>query len=146
MYDFTADEAVPFEEMQGIDQYILRVTAALASDVERWYEEFAFHKIYQRVNHFCTVELSAFYADIVKDRLYTFAPDSVGRRSAQTTLWRICEAMVRLLAPIMSFTCDEVWQYLGAIQSRGESVHLASFPRAGRCWRCCWAAPSCLGH
>ena len=128
LYDFTADKAVPFEQMPAIDQYILRLTAAVASDVTRWYEEFAFHKIYQRVNHFCTVELSAFYADIVKDRLYTFAPSSLGRRSAQTALWRICEAMVRLLAPIMSFTCDEVWQHLGAIQAREESVHLARFP------------------
>jgi len=130
LYDFTADDAVPFEQMPEIDQYILRLTAALAADVARWYEEFAFHKIYQGVNHYCTVELSAFYADIVKDRLYIFAPDSLGRRSAQTTLWRLCEAMVRLLAPIMSFTCDEVWQHLTAIQAREESVHLAKFPSA----------------
>jgi len=130
LYDFTANNAVSFEQLPPIDQYILRLTAALAADVTRWYEEFAFHKIYQRVNHFCTVELSAFYADIVKDRLYTYAPNSAGRRSAQTSLWRICEAMVRLLAPIMSFTCDEVWQYLIPIEAREESVHLAKFPSA----------------
>ena len=130
LYDFTAEKAVPFDEMPAIDQYILRLTATLAADVTGWYEEFAFHKIYQRVNHFCTVELSAFYADIVKDRLYTFAANSLGRRSAQTVLWRICEAMVRLLAPIMSFTCDEVWQYLTVIQTREESVHLSKFPSA----------------
>ena len=131
LYDFTADKAVAFEQMPPIDQYMLRLTAALSADVVRCYEEFAFHKIYQRVNHFCTVELSAFYADIVKDRLYTFAPDSLGRRSAQTVFWRICEAMTRLLAPIMSFTCDEVWQYLSPIQARPESVHMAHFPAAG---------------
>jgi len=130
LYDFTADKAIAFEQMPAIDQYFLRLTCALSADVIRWYEEFAFHKIYQRVNHFCTVELSAFYADIVKDRLYTYAPDSVARRSAQTVLWRICEALVRLLAPIMSFTCDEVWQYLSPIQARPESVHLATFPKA----------------
>jgi isoleucyl-tRNA synthetase len=130
LYDFTADQAVPFEQMPSIDQYMLRLTAALASDVIRWYDEFAFHKIYQRVNHFCTVELSAFYADIVKDRLYIFAPDSAGRRSAQTAFWRICEALVRLLAPIMSFTCDEVWQHLIPIAPRTESVHLTTFPTA----------------
>ncbi len=130
LYDFTADNVVRFEQMPAIDQYMLRLTAALASDLIRWYDEFAFHKIYQRVNHFCTVDLSAFYADIVKDRLYTFAPDSLGRRSAQTTFWRICEAMVRLLAPIMSFTCDEVWQQLIPIAPRAESVHLATFPAA----------------
>ena len=80
LYDFTAAHAVPFEQMAAIDQYILRLTAGLASDLTRWYEEFAFHKIYQRVNHFCTVELSAFYADIVKDRLYTYAPNSMGSK------------------------------------------------------------------
>jgi isoleucyl-tRNA synthetase len=130
LYDFTADKAVPFEQMQAIDQYILRLTWSVAEDVIGWYEEFAFHKIYQRINHFCTVELSAFYADIVKDRLYTYAPDSLGRRSAQTAFWKICEAMVRLLAPVMSFTCDEVWQYLVAIQAREQSAHLAKFPTA----------------
>jgi isoleucyl-tRNA synthetase len=130
LYDFDASKAVPFDDLQAIDQYMLRLTAALSTDVVRWYEEFAFHKIYQRVNHFCTVELSAFYADIVKDRLYTFAPDSRGRRSAQTVMWRVCETLARLLAPIMSFTCDEVWQQLSAIEPRPESVHLATFPVA----------------
>jgi isoleucyl-tRNA synthetase len=131
LYDFDPERnAVPFEQMRAVDQYILRQTCALAADVVRWYDEFAFHRIYQRVNHFCVVELSAFYVDIVKDRLYTFAPDSVGRRAAQTALWQIGEAMVRLLAPIMSFTCDEVWQYLPKVESRSESVHLARFPQS----------------
>ncbi len=79
-------------------------------DVRKWYDEFAFHRIYHRVNHFCIVDLSAFYFDIVKDRLYTYAPNSLARRSAQTAIWRIGEALVRLLAPILSFTCEEVWQ------------------------------------
>ncbi len=123
-------DAVPFDQLQAVDQYILRKTWALSADVIRWYEEFAFHKIYHAVNHFVVVELSAFYVDIVKDRLYTFAADSPGRRAAQTTLWRIGEAMTRLLAPIMSFTCDEVWQYLPKMHSRSTSVHLAKFPEA----------------
>jgi isoleucyl-tRNA synthetase len=113
-----------------VDQYILRQTGGLAEDVKRWYEEFAFHKIYQRVNHFVIVELSAFYVDVIKDRLYTFTPNSRGRRAAQTALWRIGEALTRLLAPIMSFTCDEVWQYLPKLESRPASVHLAKFPAA----------------
>ncbi|MGH9509806.1 MAG: class I tRNA ligase family protein, partial [Terriglobales bacterium] len=77
---------------------------------------------------FCTVHLSAFYFDVLKDRLYTFAPRSRARRSAQTALWRIGEALVRLLAPLMSFTADEVWQYLPQVVGRPESVHLALFP------------------
>jgi len=131
LYDFDPQlNAVPFEKLQAVDQYILRQTFALSADVTRWYEEFAFHKIYQRVNHFAIVELSAFYVDVVKDRLYTFAPDSLGRRAAQTVLWRIGEALVRLLAPIMSFTCDEAWQHLPKNDSRPASVHMATFPAA----------------
>jgi isoleucyl-tRNA synthetase len=129
LYDFVPErDAVPFAQMEAVDQYILRQTCALSADVSRWYEEFAFHKIYQRVNHFVVVELSAFYLDIIKDRLYTYAPKSVGRRAAQTALWRIGEAMVRLLAPIMSFTCEEVWQYLPKLADRLESAHMAKFP------------------
>ena len=131
LYDFDPQaNAVPFEKMEALDQYMLRQTAALARDVRNWYGEFAFHKIYHRVNHFCVVDLSAFYFDVIKDRLYTYAADSHGRRSAQTALWRINEAMVRLLAPILSFTCEEVWQHLPKVSDRLESVHLAEFPAA----------------
>jgi isoleucyl-tRNA synthetase len=125
-----ARDAVPFDKLEAVDQYILRKTWAMSADVIRWYEEFAFHKIYHAVNHFVIVELSAFYVDIVKDRLYTFGKKSSGRRAAQTALWRIGEALARLLAPIMSFTCDEVWQYLPKLDSRQASVHLAMFPEA----------------
>jgi isoleucyl-tRNA synthetase len=121
-------DAVPFETMEPLDQYMLCQTQAFASDIRAWYEEFAFHKIYHRVNHFCIVDLSAFYFDVLKDRLYISAPKSQGRRSAQTAIWRIGEALVRLLAPIMSFTAEEVWNYLPKIAGRGESVHLALFP------------------
>jgi isoleucyl-tRNA synthetase len=131
LYDFDPQtNAVPFENMEALDQYMLRQTAALSRDVRNWYGEFAFHKIYHRVNHFCVVDLSAFYFDVIKDRLYTYAPNSPGRRSAQTALWRLSEAMVRLLAPILTFTCEEVWQHLPQVPGRLESVHLAEFPEA----------------
>jgi isoleucyl-tRNA synthetase len=131
LYDFDPQgNAVPFEKLDALDQYMLRQTWALARDVRNWYEEFAFHRIYHRVNHFCVVDLSAFYFDIIKDRLYTYAPNSLGRRSAQTAVWRISEAMVRLLAPILSFTCEEVWQHLPKMPDRVPSVHLAEFPTA----------------
>ncbi len=127
LYDFDPTRnALPFEKLHDIDQYMLRETATLTADVVRWYDEFAFHKIYQRINHFCVAELSAFYFDIVKDRLYTYAPGSPGRRAAQTAIWKIVEALVRLLAPILSFTSDEVWQYLPG--RRSSSVHLEKFP------------------
>jgi isoleucyl-tRNA synthetase len=121
-------DSVPFEKMEALDQYMLRQTMAFARDVRASYDEFAFHRIYHRLNHFCIVDLSAFYFDVLKDRLYTSAPKSVARRSAQTAIWRIGEALVRLLAPIMSFTSEEVWDYMPKGAGRGESVHLALFP------------------
>jgi isoleucyl-tRNA synthetase len=131
LYDFDPQrDAVPFEQMEAIDQYMLRQTWALAEDVARWYGEFTFHKIYHRVITFCVAELSKFYFDVLKDRLYIYAPDSRERRAAQTAIWRIGEALVRLLAPIMSFTCEEVWQYLPKLDSRAVSVHLEQFPAA----------------
>jgi isoleucyl-tRNA synthetase len=123
-------DAVAFDELQPIDQYMLRQAVEVSADVQRSYEEFVFHKIYQRINNFCGVELSAFYFDVLKDRLYTSARKSVSRRAAQTAIWRIGEALVRLLAPITSFTCEEVWQYLPPVEGRLESVHLTTFPEA----------------
>ncbi len=124
-------DAVPFENMEVLDRYMLCQTQAFAADVRSWYDEFAFHKIYHRLNHFCIVDLSAFYFDVLKDRLYISAPRSHKRRSAQTAIWRIGEALVRLLAPIMSFTAEEVWDYLPKTAERSESVHLALFPSTG---------------
>ncbi|MGB9195381.1 MAG: class I tRNA ligase family protein, partial [Terriglobales bacterium] len=131
LYDFEpARDAVTFDKMEELDQYMLRETVAFADDVKKSYDEFAFHKIYHRVNHFCIVDLSAFYFDVLKDRLYISAPKSEARRSAQTAIWQIGEALVRLLAPIMSFTTEEIWPYLPKVESREESVHLAHFPAA----------------
>ncbi len=130
LYDFDPQrDAVPFEKLEDLDRYMLGKTAEMSTDVLRWYDEFAFHRIYQRINHFCVVELSAFYFDVLKDRLYTAAPRSAARRAAQTAIWRIGAALVRLLAPITSFTSEEVWQYLPAVPDRPASVHLAEFPK-----------------
>jgi isoleucyl-tRNA synthetase len=125
-FDPARDE-VPFEQMEPIDQYALLLATSFAVDVLKSYDEFAFHKIYQRANNFCIVDLSAFYFDVLKDRLYTSAPKSRKRRSAQTALWRIGETLVRALAPIMSFTAEEVWQHLPRVAFREGSVHLATF-------------------
>ncbi|MFZ3265250.1 MAG: isoleucine--tRNA ligase [Terriglobales bacterium] len=128
LYDFDPKtDAVPFEKMEELDQYVLRQTCDFSTDVKNSYDEFAFHKIYHRVNNFCIVDLSAFYFDVLKDRLYIAAPNSPARRSAQTAIWKIGEALVRLVAPIMTFTSEEVWQYLPGVAGREESVHLAKF-------------------
>jgi isoleucyl-tRNA synthetase len=124
-----ATDAVAFEKMQPLDQYMLARTAELTGKVLAWYDEMEFHRVYHAVNEFCTSDLSAVYLDVLKDRMYTFAPNAPARRSAQTAIWRITEAMVRLTAPYLSFTADEVWQYLPAVQDREASVHLALFPQ-----------------
>jgi isoleucyl-tRNA synthetase len=128
LHDFDPQrDAVPFGKLEELDQYMLRQTSSMASDVKNSYDEFAFHRIYHRINHFCVVDLSAFYFDVLKDRLYISAPNAPGRRAAQTAIWRIGEELVRLLAPITSFTCDEVWRHLPKMPAREESVHLALF-------------------
>ena len=131
LYDFDpAQDSVPFDDLHSLDQHVLRQTATMVDEIKGWYQEFAFHKIYQRIMQFSVVDLSAGYFDGLKDRLYTSAPSSKGRRSAQTAIWKIGEALARLLAPIMAFTCDEVWQHLPAVPGKVASVHLAAFPSA----------------
>jgi len=122
-------DRVPEAELLPLDQYMLARTRDLTEKILAWYEAFEFHRVYQAVNEFAIVDLSSFYLDILKDRMYTFATTSQARRSAQTVLWQITEALVRLVAPIMSFTADEVWEYLPHLSGREESVHLALFPK-----------------
>ncbi len=121
-------DQVAFAAMQPLDQYMLLRLADLTTRVRQWYSEFEFHKLYHALHDFCVVDLSSVYFDILKDRLYTFSPRGSARRSGQTAIWHIGEALVRLLAPIMSFTADEVWQFLPATSGRPASVHLALFP------------------
>src|SRR6266700_1825176 len=131
LFDFDpAQHALAFSDLLPIDQYLLWRTAEVSTNVRKWYNSFEFHRIYHQVNEFCTAELSNMYFAAIRDRLYTAAPNSRARRSAQTAVWRIGEALVRLVAPIMSFTADEIWQFLPKISSRPESIHLAYFPKA----------------
>ena len=121
-------DQVATPNLEPLDRYMLARTRELTENVLRWYEDFEFHRIYHAVNEFAIADLSAFYLDVLKDRMYTFAPSSLARRSAQTVLWKITEALVRLLAPILSFTADEVWDYLPVVEGREPCVHLALFP------------------
>jgi isoleucyl-tRNA synthetase len=120
----TAKDAVPAGEMLELDQWMLLRAEDLVARCRAWYDNFEFHKVYHAVYAFCTVDLSAVYFDVLKDRLYTSAPKSQARRSAQTALYRLLDAFVRLLAPLMSFTAEEVWGHMG----RPDSVHMAYFP------------------
>src|SRR6266567_1023996 len=123
-----AADQVPEAELMPLDRYMLAKTRELTEKILAWYEAFEFHRVYHAVNEFAIVDLSSFYLDVLKDRMYTFAPSSLPRRSAQTVLWKITEALVRLVAPILSFTADEVWDYLPPVAGREASVHLAQFP------------------
>jgi isoleucyl-tRNA synthetase len=122
-FDPVAD-SVAAVEMPEIDQWILIRAEELVARCRIWYNDFEFHKVYRAVYDFATVDLSNVYFDVLKDRLYTSATKGLPRRSAQTVLYRLAHALVRLLAPILTFTCEEVWPHLG----EPGSVHTAHFP------------------
>jgi len=123
-----ARDRVAEADLLPLDRYMLARTRELTEKVRDWYAAFEFHRVYHAMNDFAVIDLSNFYLDVLKDRMYTFAPTSHERRSAQTVLWQITEALVRLVAPILSFTADEVWEYLPKVEGREASVHLAQFP------------------
>lgn len=111
--DFSFSEhAIAFEEMLSLDRWIVAHAQQLQQRIIAAYEQFQFHQIYQLIHNFCTVELGRFYLDIIKDRQYTCATNSHPRRSAQTALYYLVEALVRWIAPILSFTAEEIWNYL----------------------------------
>ncbi len=120
-----AHDALPVERMLEIDRWTLICAAALQAEVIKAYRGYDFHLVYQKVHGFCVIELGAFWLDILKDRLYTMPAASPARRSAQTAMYHVAEAMVRWLAPILSFTAEEIWKYLPG--ARDESVLLATW-------------------
>jgi len=130
-FDPAADR-VPYEEMLEIDRWALARKARLVKKCLKSYEDYQFHQVYGALYHFCVVDMSAFYLDILKDRLYTHAAHSRTRRSAQTALWEILDAFTRLLAPILSFTSEEVYDAMfegRPREDRAESVHMLLFPK-----------------
>jgi isoleucyl-tRNA synthetase len=133
LYDFDpATDAVAPEELPEIDRYALHLLDRLIVRVRKAYADFAFHIVYHEILQFCTVTLSAFYLDILKDRLYCSPAGSLERRSAQTVLYRLADALVRLMAPVLAFTAEEVWRVLPARETA--SVHMARFPEpSGLC-------------
>src|SRR6202048_4261893 len=117
-----ARHAIAFDDLVAIDQWAITQAFALQNDVVTAYRNYEFHDIYQKIHNFCVVELGGFYLDIIKDRLYTTGASSAPRRSAQTAMHHVAQAMVRWLAPILSFTAEEVWGFLPG--DRNESVFL----------------------
>ncbi|HJS38487.1 MAG TPA: isoleucine--tRNA ligase [Burkholderiales bacterium] len=115
-----ATDAVPVAQMVEIDRYALALLARLQDGVRKDYEAYQFHLVVQKLQSFCSEELGAFYLDILKDRLYTCAATSAARRSAQTALWHTAQCLMRLMAPILSFTAEEAWQVM--MRSEDKSV------------------------
>jgi isoleucyl-tRNA synthetase len=120
-------DAVPAAELLPIDRFILHRLQRLIDRMRRAYQDYEFHVLYHGLHNFCAVDLSAFYLDVLKDRVYTAAPASRLRRSAQTAMHEILVALIKLMAPVLSFTADEVWRYL-PLRDKPASVHLVEFP------------------
>ncbi|MCP4681341.1 MAG: isoleucine--tRNA ligase [Desulfobacterales bacterium] len=118
-------DQVPYDDMEEIDRWALHQLQELSERIQGAYEDFNFHLVYHSLHNFCVLDLSAFYLDIIKDRLYTSPEKSAARRSAQTTMNEILEVLVRLMAPILSFTADEIWQHMN--KDRPASVHADLF-------------------
>jgi isoleucyl-tRNA synthetase len=126
LYDFDpARDSVPLPDLLSLDRWILGETRDLAARIREAYESYQFHVVYHSLVNFCATTLSAFYCDIVKDRLYASVPGSRDRRSAQTAMYRIGRALSTLSAPVLPFTAEEIWT--GLPDPKEQSVHLARF-------------------
>ena len=139
LYDFDpGKDIVPYSDLTELDRLTLHRLAKLTERVLKAYETFEFHVIYHSVHNFCNVDLSAFYLDILKDRLYTSRSDAKARRAGQTTIYHAADYLVRLIAPVLVFTSDEVWRFMPKrkdVETQNiASVHLASFPEIKKEW------------
>ncbi|MHB8926974.1 MAG: isoleucine--tRNA ligase [Bacillota bacterium] len=125
-----ARDRVPYDKLQEIDRFALHRLQGLIGRVTKAYADYEFHLVYHDVHNFCVLDMSAFYLDVLKDRLYTSKAGSTARRAAQTVLYDILEALVRLIAPVLTHTAEEIWGYLPAAADRPGSVQLADWPVA----------------
>ncbi len=121
--DFKPEQALPVEQWFEIDRYALALTRALQEQCLADYDRFEFHRIVQTLQTFCSEDLGGFYLDILKDRLYTTQVDSLARRSAQSALWHILQALVKLMAPILAFTAEEIWALLSGDEEDSVMLH-----------------------
>ena len=136
LYDFDPDQdAIAYESMLEIDRFALHKLQLLLEKARKAYDACEFHAIYHGLYNFCTLDLSAFYLDVLKDRLYTFSPQSVARRSAQSVLHIILDTIARLMAPILPFTSDEIWQYMPARNGKEANIHLSLLPEVNPAYK-----------
>jgi isoleucyl-tRNA synthetase len=126
-------DAIPDAALAGMDSWAMLRLHRTIERVRKAYESYEFHLAFQSLHNFCAVDLSALYLDVLKDRLYTSAADAPERRAAQTVCYRILDALVRLMAPVLSFTAEEVWDHF-RVPDKARSVHLTDFPAVDRTW------------
>ncbi|MBC7349611.1 MAG: isoleucine--tRNA ligase [Candidatus Aminicenantes bacterium] len=135
LYDFQPDsDSLQLEELLWLDRWILERARQVRQRVVRAYEDYEFHIVFHSLYNFFTVDLSAFYLDVIKDRMYCSGPGSRLRRSGQTAMFQVLEKTLRLMAPILPFTAEEAWEAMPAFKEKAESVHLCSFPEEGETW------------
>ena len=138
LYDFDpVSDRIPYEQLPELDRWALMRLGTLIPQVRKAYDDFEFHTIFHALNNFCAVDMSAVYLDILKDRLYTSRKDSPLRRGSQTVLYDIVVALTKLMAPVLSFTAEEIWRILpetARMNPETMSVHLASFPEGDPRW------------
>ena len=136
LYDYDPEtNKVSYESMPDIDKFALHRLQGLIEKILKAYETFEFHVIYHALHNYCTLDLSAFYLDILKDRLYTSPPQSIERRSAQTVIYTILDSVVRIMAPILSFTAEEIWKFMPDMKEKESSVHFSSLPKVNEIWK-----------
>lgn len=127
--DYDPENPVPYKDMEEIDKWALSRLNKLVKDCTQNYETFNFHLVYHDINQFCVTDMSNFYLDIIKDRLYTSKKESIERRSAQTAMYTILNALVKMLAPMICYTAEEIWKYMiHTKEEQVESVMLAKWP------------------
>lgn len=126
--DFRPEDAVPYEELEELDRWALLKMEKVLRRVTDSYRKYQYHYLYHTIHNFCAVDLSSFYLDIIKDRLYTFATADKDRRAAQTVLYTILINLTKMIAPILAHTAEEIWQHLPAGYREVESVHMSSWP------------------
>ncbi|MCX8164410.1 MAG: isoleucine--tRNA ligase [Aquificaceae bacterium] len=130
LYDFRMENSLQYEELHHFDRWMLSYLQRLLQEVHKHYKNYAFHRVYHLVRNFCSVELSSLYLDVLKDRLYVYAPNSWERRSAQTVLYRLAETLITSIAPFLSFTAEEAWEYMRLINPElPENVFMHQIPK-----------------
>jgi isoleucyl-tRNA synthetase len=136
LYDFDpAVDKVSYKAMPEIDRFALHKLQHLVEKTLKAYDAYEYHVIYHALYNYCTLDLSAFYLDILKDRLYTSPPKSLARKSAQTVMYLLMDSLARLMAPMLPFTADEIWKYMPGFKDKASSVHLALLPAVKSEWK-----------